>query len=377
MVCKSLPWRYKGGIQSHTWDLSRSLAELGHDVCILTAGSIRTGFKSYTKNSVTILELPYIPGRYLKPLARLAEEFFFNLSARIWMKKNEQAYDVIHLQGRSGFLYAMDAANCPIISTIHGLNKHENHSNKKGIANYLYNTITAYFELRSTRYSSKLISVSQDLKANLLEEGIGTSSMIHVIQNGVENIPLAEEASKRNKGTKLVFVGRLEKVKGLDMLVKIMAQVHNQITLDIIGDGPMKTELEDLIKTNDLQDRITLLGELPRDEVYKHLKSSMALLLTSTHETQGIVLLEANLNGIPVVASKLDAIKESIKDGKNGLLCAPLDVSHFVKSIHYLFDHPVEAKMMGQYGRDLVRAKFNWEQIAEKTIEVYQEVLTA
>ena len=79
MLCKSLPWSFKGGIQTHAWTLSKELKALGHQVSIISAGSFLKG-KSYFKEGIEIIEIPYFPGRYILPFSTLAEEFFFNLS---------------------------------------------------------------------------------------------------------------------------------------------------------------------------------------------------------------------------------------------------------------------------------------------------------
>ena len=96
MICKSMPWRFKGGIQTHTWQLAQALIAEGHQVMVLTAGGYKRPEKAVVKNGVNIVEIPYLPGRYVKPIAALAEEFAFNWAAKRWVQNHHEVYDIIH-----------------------------------------------------------------------------------------------------------------------------------------------------------------------------------------------------------------------------------------------------------------------------------------
>ncbi|MEZ4932850.1 MAG: glycosyltransferase [Saprospiraceae bacterium] len=109
-VCKSLPHNFQGGIQTHVWKLSEWMVLLGHEVSILTAGSLAKGERKSVMGGRTIIELPYFPGRRLPFWSEAAEELSFNVAARLWLLKNQSSYDIIHLQGRSGNLFLLDKA---------------------------------------------------------------------------------------------------------------------------------------------------------------------------------------------------------------------------------------------------------------------------
>ncbi|WP_162555828.1 glycosyltransferase family 4 protein [Reichenbachiella versicolor] len=373
MICKSLPWSYKGGIQSHTWDLSRELVTLGHEVHILTAGSLLKGQKAYQKQGVDIVEIPYIPGRYLWPLSKLAEEFFFNYEAKNWINKHEQEFDVIHLQGRSGYLYGRQKTNKPVVNTVHGLCANELSQNM-GLQDEIYRKVTADAEQQLIDNADKLISVSQALKAEMIEKNNCNAEKVAVINNGV-NMSTEQLASKSSKSNKLLFVGRIAEVKGLDTLIEMMEYVDEEVELNVIGDGPMRSSFERKVKESSFSHRIHLVGEKTRSEIDEYMKDSLALVLPSRYETQGIVLLEAGVNGIPVIASDLEAIRESVLDGVTGFLCKVGFANQFGEAADYLYKNQEKAAQMGKEAREHVASNFSWTSIGARTEKVYFELL--
>jgi glycosyltransferase involved in cell wall biosynthesis len=97
--------------------------------------------------------------------------------------------------------------------------------------------------------------------------------------------------------------------------------------------------------------------------------------LPSFHETQGIVLLEANACGKPVIASNINGIKEVVKQGYNGLLCNPYNPKHIAETINRLFSDTEGMAKMGKNGRQLVAIKYNWSIIAQQTEKVYRQLI--
>lgn len=220
--------------------------------------------------------------------------------------------------------------------------------------------------------ASLSIAVSQDLKNTLGLKGI--SKNIEVIPNGVKKPKTL--AIKRNQKTedKFLFVGRLHPVKGLIPLLNAMLKTNNGLMLDIVGDGPERKAIEHFIGKHDLGKRVRLLGEKSEDQIQNLLPSYCALVLPSSYETQGIVLLEANALGIPVIASDLAAIRESITHGFNGLLCDPNQPSTFIDAMAFMIAHKDEARIMGSNGQERVKRDFSWESITANTIASYQQL---
>ncbi|WP_082794055.1 glycosyltransferase family 4 protein [Roseivirga seohaensis] len=377
LICKSLPWRFKGGIQTHTWNLALALTEKGHSVSVLTGGAYREAEKQYEIDGVSIIEIPFFPGRYLKPISNLAEEFSFNWQAKNWVKKNHSCFNVIHTQGRSGYLlYMIPALKGRLANTIHGIISRESSSEKGWSFNSkLHAWLTQKIEYKLLKAAHLKIAVSEDVckeisLSNHLEG-------VEVIPNGVKLSTVEAITNQQvlvGDKTKFLFVGRLHPVKGLVPVITAIAKTKSKIQLDIVGNGPQYKTLKDLIKKHKLESQITLLGEFSNAQIHEAIPSYRALLLPSSYETQGIVLLEANAHGVPVVATDLAAIRESVSHGENGLLCNIEQPESYVYAMEYLLENPAEAERMGAIGKERISSVFTWDKVAERTIESYQKL---
>lgn len=373
LICKSLPWRFKGGIQTHTWDLATTLVSKGHDVSILSGGAFKKPIQKYLREGVKIVEIPFFPGRYIKPISLLAEEFSFNFEVRKWVNKNHNDFDIIHAQGRSGYLlYTNKSLHKKLVNTVHGITSIEASGNKAFHFNSkIHSSITQHFELKMLSASGLSIAVSQDLKSTLGLKGI--SKNIEVIPNGVKQ-PTIKKIGYETSEHNFLFIGRLHPIKGLLPLLAAMAKSDDNLRLDIVGDGPERKEIQAFIISHKLEHKVRLLGEKSEEQIQSLLPSYRALVLPSKYETQGIVLLEANALAVPVIASDLAAIRESVSHGYNGLLCNPNQSSSFIDAMNYMLNHKDEAKIMGLNGQKRVKERFSWDSIAENTVASYQKL---
>lgn len=377
MICKSLPWRFKGGIQTHSWDLAKALTALGHQVTVLTGGKFSDAEKAYSKEEVNLVEIPFFPGRYLPGIAYLAEELSFNLQVKRWVKKNANRFDIIHAQGRSGYLlYQIKSIQAKLVNTVHGLTQVEAKSGKslKDFNVSVHAFFSKKWESKLLQASRGAIAVSENLKS-LLPPNLSNGMNLRVIPNGVEapkdQLQVAPNAKIVDR---FVFVGRLHPVKGLDRLFEAMAKNDRKIYLDIIGSGPQEKELKQLILDLGLQGQIRMLGEYNSTSIHHLLPYYRGLVLPSHYESQGIVLLEANVHGVPVIASDLAAIRETVTSQINGILCNPEKPEEYVKAMEFFLNHPEAARNMGFRGLELVRKSYSWNSVAEKTIELYHQI---
>ncbi|MCE7995416.1 MAG: glycosyltransferase family 4 protein [Roseivirga sp.] len=373
LICKSLPWKFNGGIQTHVWELSRALVAEGHQVAILTGGPYKQAEKMYDKEGVSIIEIPYFPGRYLKPVSMLAEELSFNLASKRWVRENHKPFNIIHAQGRSGYLlYSLSVIRPKLITTIHGLIASETKCTKwYDLDTRLHSLISSRAERKLIEGSRQCVAVSKDLKADLNKRF--HQAKLNVIPNGVRFSP--QRAGHFNSCTsRFLFVGRLHPIKGLAPLLTAMAKAPAHICLDIIGDGPQYAVLKCLIDRNRLGNRIRLLGAHNNESVHRTLPFYRALVLPSYYETQGIVLIESNAQAIPVIASDIPAIRETVEHGVNGLLCDPHDPASFIEAMKYYIKQPAAAQRMGMAGRERVIHRYSWDNIVNQTLSVYHKL---
>ncbi|OPY24246.1 MAG: Trehalose synthase [Methanobacterium sp. PtaU1.Bin242] len=172
--------------------------------------------------------------------------------------------------------------------------------------------------------TDKIITVSGKTKEDL--KNLKPSENSVIIPNGIDfkQISGIDPAPEKSD---VIFVGRLIKEKNVDLIIKslvLVKQVFPNVRCLIIGDGPEKEHLESLTVDLHLKENVKFLGFLENYEnIISYLKSSHVFTLPSTREGFGIVVLEANACGLPVVVvdHPMNAAKDLIKDGENGFIC--------------------------------------------------------
>lgn len=377
MISKALPQTFKGGIQTHVWELSRALHARGHEVSILTAGSLRRGINNWESDGIHIYKIPYLPEKYIPILSHTISELSFNLAAARWIERHADKFDMIHAHGRSGYLYpSVNKRKLPCITTVHRLYSIEIPWSKNEYSNVmdriLHLKTVNYFEKQAVNDSDAVIAISEEVIKEL-QSIQAPKEKIHLIYNGVDiNIFIQQN---KPTGNQLLFVGRLNEIKGIYPLVESMLKVRPDIYLKMLGDGTEKESLQTYIINLGLQNRIELAGKQPIEEVFRQLEQSYALILPSYHESQGIVLMEANLAGKPTLGSDVPGINEMIVPGKNGHLFPAGDTVAMANSINQLFENQEEAARLGSWGREWVMSNFGWEKIAGEVEKLYQVVI--
>jgi 1,4-alpha-glucan branching enzyme len=370
--------RSYGGIQTHVWKLSETMIRLGHEVSILTAGNWKQGVKKYDLEGRNIIEIAYLPLSRQPIMPLFLEELSFNISARNWLKRHETAFDIINLQGRSGTMHPNYINKKPIISTFHGIISVENNrsTRRRTLDLLLHQGWATWFERRQIRYSNGLIAVSHEMveeMENLMAERL---PKVKIISNGVDLEPIDSTIIRAETDKNLlVFVGRIEPIKGIYNLVQAMKRVKSSIRLVMIGDSFGRKSFEKHIHKEGLSDRIKLTGAMQNATVFEWLRKSYALVLPSFHETQGIVLLEAEACGKPVLASNIGGVTEIVQHGENGFLFNPNDIDSIADAINTLFEMPEQARLMGERGRELVEKHYPWNKIAEQTLAFYEKTI--
>lgn len=196
------------------------------------------------------------------------------------------------------------------------------------------------------------------------------------VPNGVDFGHLARIPRGEKRPYRVVTVARLSPEKGLPFLieaVKIARQAIPEAELVIVGGGPIEAELKALAAEGSLQDAVRFLGARPNAEAMAEVAKSAVFVLPSLGEGLGIVLLEAQALGVPVIGTRVGGIPDVIEHEKTGLLVPPSDAKALAESIvRMLTDHALAAACVEEAKARL--AKFDWEAIAERYAEIYREL---
>jgi glycosyltransferase involved in cell wall biosynthesis len=205
---------------------------------------------------------------------------------------------------------------------------------------------------------------------------VGNKDKVYVIPNAV-NTGLFRPDSVKDPNL-VAWVGRLVPEKGLVYLLKAMQKIvkeHGKTKLVLVGAGPMKTELYELVKRLDLEGSIAFVGSVSRVEVAKILAKSSIFAFPSLKEGLPISVLEAMACGTPIVGSAIPGIRDVISNGQDGILVPPESQEQLANAILTLLNDPKLRKRMGQKARQTVTMKYNWDIVLGKIEKLYCELV--
>ena len=153
------------------------------------------------------------------------------------------------------------------------------------------------------------------------------------------------------------------------------------IELQIIGEGKLRHKLSEQITQSGCSEFIHLLGARTPSQVLQELKKSQIFALTGIEdipdsgvETQGMVLIEAQSTGLPIISSRVGGIPDSVIDKTTGILCEPKNIESIKRAIQYFADSSDNRVSFGKNARDFVYEKFSIERMLESFSEIYTKV---
>jgi glycosyltransferase involved in cell wall biosynthesis len=196
-------------------------------------------------------------------------------------------------------------------------------------------------------------------------------SRIHVIHNGVPEgdfTPLPRPVPTRIVGA----VGRLEREKGFDVLLRALVGVEDA-TAVLVGEGGQRRELVELAEQLGVTERVLFQGW--SDEPRRHLAGFDLCVLPSRVEALPLVAVEAMLAGLPVVASRVGSVADAVVDGETGLLVRAEDPDALASALRTLLADPDRMREMGRRGREHARLHFTASVMAARFELLYKAIL--
>jgi glycosyltransferase involved in cell wall biosynthesis len=220
--------------------------------------------------------------------------------------------------------------------------------------------------LRRVYHDTEFEAVSESTADDLVARGI-PRARVRVIYQGVDTDSFTPDPSGRSATPLFAYVGRLKRYKGVQLVIRAFAQInHPDARLEIAGAGNYRPALERLVASLDLGPRVRFLGRVSETDKRLLLRRAWALTFASPKEGWGITNLEAAASGTPVVASNSPGIRESVQDGRTGLLVPHGDVSALAAALSRLAANPLCVASMGAAGRQFAEG-FTWERAANAT----------
>jgi len=206
---------------------------------------------------------------------------------------------------------------------------------------------------------------------------------IEVISNPISNFlyrkvmpPPLKDKFKRKEKITILTMTRLEKGKGVDIVIKAIQYLPQTVDLVIAGDGTQRKMLEHLVSVLKLKNRVQFLGWVKGNEKYRILEKSDIFCLPSTLDSFGMGFVEAMAFGLPIVAVKWGPIADVVPDGIAGILVEKPDPKLIAQAL-LQFVNPEERYKFGQAGKKWVLQQFSPEKIGEKLRKIIDNLVVA
>lgn len=225
------------------------------------------------------------------------------------------------------------------------------------------------------RLDQRLVAVGEGLRARVAEALSRQASSIAFIPNGVSAAFFQIALPVSQPCLRLVTVGSLVPVKGIDTLLEALALLDQTIDwqLTLIGDGPERERLESDARKHRIDSRICFIGALTPAAIPQALAEHAIFILPSRSEGRPNALIEALAAARAVVASDIPAVSELVIDGKNGFLFPVDDAVALAAQLRRLYENPVMAAKLGEAGRASVMG-LSWEETGRRYATLYHEV---
>jgi glycosyltransferase involved in cell wall biosynthesis len=285
--------------------------------------------------------------------------------------------DIVHTHtSKAGLLgriaARIGAPNAKVVHTFHG------HLLHGYFAKHVTLSITLT-ERALARISDVLISMGNEVKANLLDAKIGKPHQFQVAFPGVRekkananNLQAIEFRATHSQNVIFTFVGRLSQIKRCDRIIETAIQVKDDSSSPqflIIGDGELRESLENMGRNLP----ITFLGWESQTEDW--LAISDAAILLSDNEAVPLAMIEAGLAGLPVIATNVGSMGDVVENGVNGFLVDPI-ISEIASKIISLSESPKLRKELGDKGKELARQRFSLATMISKHEQVYSQLMS-
>ncbi|HWG12090.1 MAG TPA: glycosyltransferase [Streptosporangiaceae bacterium] len=372
-----------GGQNVHVGALATALAARGHSVTIYTR---RTGLDMPRTAGLG----PGVSVRRLKagPIAPLPKDELLphmpELGMRLARLWRQDPPDVAHAHfWMSGLATLRGAAGLgiPVAQTFHALGVVK--ARHQGAADPSPPGRTAA-ERRIGTACDQVIATCSDEASELTAMGV-PAWQITVVPCGVDTTVFTPDGPAAGRGRpRLLALGRLVERKGVATAIAALAQVPGAEL--VVAGGPDRAELaadgdyralRDAADRHGVADRVVFTGSVARADVPALIRSADAVVCVPWYEPFGIVPLEAMACGVPVVASAVGGLTDTVVDRATGWLVPPRDPAVLAGALRALLADPARRAAMGQAGLDRARRWYSWPRVAAQTETVYERMRAA
>lgn len=362
-------WSVPGGVNNHVKHLARRFLRSGHDVRIIAPSSKRW---SHPSDHLIVIGEHVISFPASGSVAHVC--LSFNLGSRVRNVLAREGFDIVHLHEPFMPLLPFQFlrySKVPNVATFHAAR--EGGSRLYAYARYL---IRPWWD----RIQGRIVVSGTALRLI----GKYFAARYRIIPNGVDYAAFAAELPpipryidhKRN----ILFLGRLEKRKGLPFLLEAYARLKKEMPdtrlIVVGGDGGMRPACERYIQRAGLTD-VVFLGYVPDEELPRYYKTAHVYCAPNTGaESQGLVLLQGMAAGTPIVASRIEGFADVLSDGVEGLLVPPRDSEALAGALWRVLN---DAALREEMGKAAARSSeaYSWDRLSGQVLDYYESLSSA
>ncbi len=302
------------------------------------------------------------------------------------------SYDLIHshywLSGRLGLLFA-DHWGVPLVSTFHTLAQLKNRVAESAAERE--QTVRYEIERRTMAGSDRVVALTAIDRQQILRH-YATHSPIDVIPGGVDLnrfSPMPRGQARAALGLApnqkiLLFVGRIQRLKGLEVLVRAFARLGDlDARLLVVGGQPGTSpesreiaRLQHLVAKLGIEDRTGFVGAVAHEQLPLYYAAADVTVMPSSYESFGLVAVESLACGTPVVATRVGGLTSIVHDGETGLLVPWRDAQMFAESLRRVLEDTDLRRRLAANARESVLG-YGWDRIADEHLALYEDLRAA
>lgn len=368
-----------GGAQENTLFSCRGQVENGHDVTLATGPTTGPEGKLLEEQSIDGLNIEIFPNmiRALNPIT----DFKAYLDLKKYFKV--QKFDVVHTHAsKAGIIgrAAAWAAKTPVvIHTVHGPAFHRY---EKAWRNKIYISAEKY----AAKRCHKIVCVADAMTKQFLDAGIAKPEMYQTVYSGMnldDYLQVEEDKSIRTQygipedGIVIGKIARLFELKGHEYLIqaaKRLIDKNPKVHILLIGDGLLRSEIENEIKTLGIDKNFHFSGLIPPRDVPKHTAAMDIVCHLSLREGLPRAVVQGLAAEKPVVAYNLDGAPEVVFNDQTGYICPAESVDEVSDALAKLIASKELRDKLGKAGRKLVSEKFAWQKMVNDLEAVYESL---
>lgn len=383
-----------GGIGIHVKNLTKELIKLGYRITLLIGRMKKSSEYVYTSSEpywVTMnteeLRTVEISTDFAQECSKEEQGLLFALEekdrfdyetailnqlfikgAMAYLGDSEDCYRLIHLHDAFisfGAVMLSRYLQIPILATIHSMNSGEAWM-IDNVRRYLVNNV------------DKILCVSDFIRNEIIHRFLFKDERKLLTVHNSVNLTIRKREAPILSNGEIVFCGRLEEVKGVDLLIRAVGSLpqsyRERVRLTIVGTGSSEEQLKNLCEELHVREQTDFTGLISQYDVFGYYEKAMCVVLPSRKEAFSTAALEAMSIGCCVLASDVGGFTELICDGENGFLFEAENVQELARRIQYVFEHTEMINEVGRKAQLKVSEEYLWANTAKRIRNIYEEI---